>query len=78
MITQSKQHFVSIDDEAMNSIIKRIEPFLKQESSWNEHEQDIGFAVAMDFYPSEDMGEAAVRLLLGPSNQYGADDCIIH
>lgn len=78
MITRSKQSFVSIDDEAMQSLVKRMEPFLCGELSFSQEEQDIGFAVAMDFHPAEDMGRSAVRALLGNDGNTDSAVSIIH
>ena len=54
-----------IDEVAMQSMMKSIEPMLSQGSAWSQTDNDIGFAVSMDFYPSEEMGESAVYALLG-------------
>ena len=65
MITNLTHYFVSIDDVAMQSIVKQIQPVLNQASLWSEDDNGIGFAVAMDFCPEETMGQAAVLGLLG-------------
>jgi hypothetical protein len=63
MRTNQKQKFVSIDDEAMKSMIKRVEPMLQREGVWEMPDEDIGFAVAMDFHPQEQMGQLAIKTL---------------
>jgi len=65
MMTNQKHNLVSIDDVAMQSIIKQITPVLNQTSSWSQEDNGIGFGVSMDFCPREKMGEAAVLDLLG-------------
>ncbi|WP_019218259.1 hypothetical protein [Legionella tunisiensis] len=53
MITSRKQYLLSIDEVALHAITKRIEPILHQRS-WSTEENELGFAVAMDFNPTED------------------------
>lgn len=65
MIKNTKQHFVSMDEIAMQSIIKIIKPSFSQESLSIQKDHDIGFAVSMDFHPTEAMGQSAVLALLG-------------
>lgn len=60
MITSRKIHFTSIDDIAM---IRKIKPILNKEFTAPEDEH-IGFAVAMDFSPQEEMGCLAALSLL--------------
>lgn len=71
MIKNTKQHFVSMDEIAMQSIIKIIKPSFSQESLSIQKEHDIGFAVSMDFHPVEAMGQSAVLALLGKNNKDG-------
>lgn len=78
MITRSKQNFISIDDVAMQAIVQQMDPFIKQELSWSNDDQDIGFAVAMDFYPTEEMGQSAVCKLLGIPDEYITGDYNLH
>jgi hypothetical protein len=65
MITNQRHYLVSIDDIAMQSIIKQIQPVLNQTIPWSQEDTGIGFAVSMDFCPEEEMGQAAVLDLLG-------------
>ncbi|CEK10383.1 hypothetical protein [Legionella hackeliae] len=64
MQSSQKQKFTAIDDIAMNAIIKRVEPMLKQEKAWTSYDNDLGFAASMDFHPQETMGRLAVEILL--------------
>lgn len=52
-----------IDEVAMTLITETIKPIL-QDCSWTEKAEHVGFAVAVDFNPSEEIGEAAVLSLL--------------
>jgi hypothetical protein len=63
MRANQKQRFISIDDEAMKAIIKKVEPMLQRDGVWEIPEEHIGFAVAMDFHPQEEMGQLAVKTL---------------
>ena len=63
MISNRKMHFTSIDDIAMQAMINKIKPILNKELTLPE-EEHIGFAVAMDFSPQEEMGYLAVQALL--------------
>lgn len=63
MISNRKIHFTSIDDIAMQAMINRIKPILNQELTFPEDDH-IGFAVAMDFSPQEEMGHLAMQALL--------------
>jgi hypothetical protein len=62
MLVNRKLHFTSIDDMAMQAMINRIRPILNKELVLPE-EEHIGFAVAMDFCPQEEMGNAAALTL---------------
>ena len=64
MLKNQKQHFLSIDEVAMNVIIEKLRPMFSQDSL-GTHEPDIGFAVSMDFNPSEPTGQTAILSLLG-------------
>ena len=63
MISNRKIHFTSIDDIAMQAMIDKIRPILNKELTVPEDDH-IGFAVAMDFSPQEEMGHLAVQALL--------------
>lgn len=63
MLTNRKQHFTSIDDIAMRALIDKVRPILNRELALPE-EDDIGFAVAMDFRPEEEMALSAALTLL--------------
>jgi len=63
MISSRKLHFASIDDVAMQAMIKKIKPFLNGEIALPDDEH-IGFAVAMDFCPIEQAGHLAALTLL--------------
>lgn len=63
MISSRKTHFTSIDDIAMQAMINRIKPILNNELTLPEDDH-IGFAVAMDFSPQEEMGNLAAQALL--------------
>lgn len=65
----NQKHKASIDDVAMNAILSRVEPILRQEGAWSVSDEHIGFAVAMDFYPQEAMGQLAVKTLLSFSSK---------
>jgi hypothetical protein len=64
MSISRKQHFTSIDDVAMQALISKIRPILNKESALSEDDH-IGFAVAMDFHPREELGRLAALALLG-------------
>lgn len=61
---QIKKPMLSVDEVVLNSLLNQIKPMLDKNSPLAEHLQEIGFAVKMDFYPQEIMGELAVRTLL--------------
>lgn len=63
MISSRKIHFTSIDDVAMLAMINKIKPILNNELALPDDDH-IGFAVAMDFTPKEEMGRLAVLALL--------------
>ena len=71
MRTNQKQRFISIDDEAMRALIKRVEPMLQQAGVWDISDEHIGFAVAMDFHPQEQMGQLAVKTLFNLGDYIG-------
>ena len=71
MIKNQKQHFLSIDEVAMNVIIEKLRPTFSQ-NSLGTHESDIGFAVSMDFNPSESTGQNALIALLGKNFHHSA------
>lgn len=59
----NKQYLTYIDEVALLSLNKRVSSVLKENLNIQE-ESDLGFAVAMDFNPSEEFGQAAVINLL--------------
>ena len=63
MITSRKLHFTAIDDIAMQAMITKIKPLLNKQLTWVEDDH-IGFSVAMDFCPKEEMGYLAAEALL--------------
>jgi hypothetical protein len=63
MISNRKIHFTSIDDVAMQAMINKIKPILNKGLTLPDDEH-IGFAVAMDFSPKEEMGRLAALALL--------------
>jgi hypothetical protein len=70
MLTRRNQYPNAIDDVAMQMMIDKITPIINKESPLPEGEDHIGFAVAMDFCPKEEMGlQAATTLLSKFKNQ---------
>ncbi|MCP0912972.1 MULTISPECIES: hypothetical protein [Legionella] len=63
MISSRKLHFTSIDDVAMQAMINKVKAVLSKKLTLPP-EEHIGFAVAMDFYPQEEMGRFAALALL--------------
>ena len=63
MIRSSKQYFTYIDEVALLAISKKIGGVL-QEGLDIQEDQELGFAVSMDFNPSEPLGQAAASALL--------------
>lgn len=63
MISNRKIHFTLVDDIAMQTMINKIGPLLNKELRL-PIEEHIGFAVAMDFSPQEEMGYLAGLALL--------------
>ena len=63
MLSSRKLHFTSIDDMAMQALINKVKPILSRELPLPE-EDHIGFAVAMDFFPEEEMALLAALALL--------------
>lgn len=64
MLSSRKIHFTSIDDIAMQALIDKVRPILNRELTLPE-EDHIGFAVAMDFRPEEEIALLAALVLLG-------------
>ncbi|CDZ77785.1 hypothetical protein BN59_02075 [Legionella massiliensis] len=64
MLTRKNQHITSIDDVAMQLMIDRVSPIINREAPLPEGEEHLGFAVAMDFCPKEEMGRQAAAALL--------------
>ncbi|HRD69412.1 MAG TPA: hypothetical protein PK657_04650 [Legionella sp.] len=71
MITSRKMHFTSIDDIAMQALINKVRPILNRELALPE-EDHIGFAVAMDFRPEEEIALLAALSLLGKLKNTGS------
>ncbi|WP_133137516.1 hypothetical protein [Legionella rowbothamii] len=67
MLSSRKTHFTSIDDIAMQALINKIRPILNSELTLPK-EEHIGFAVAMDFCPEEEMALYAALTLLAKLN----------
>lgn len=63
MISNQKIHQTSIDDIAMEAMINKIKPILNKKYVLPE-EDYIGFSVAMDFNPKEEIGRLAALTLL--------------
>ncbi|MDP3268836.1 MAG: hypothetical protein Q8M40_07280 [Legionella sp.] len=72
MITSRKIHFTSIDDIAMQALINKVRPILTSELALPE-EDHIGFAVAMDFRPEEEIALLAALCLLGKLKNTGGN-----
>lgn len=65
MILSRKLHFTSVDDIAMQAMINRIKPILNKQLALSDvPDEPVGFAVAMDFCPQEQMGHLAALALL--------------
>lgn len=64
-------HFTSIDDIAMRALINKVRPILNRELALPE-EDHIGFAVAMDFRPEEEIALLAALSLLGKLKNTGS------
>lgn len=63
MLSSRAMHFTSIDDIAMQALIDKVRPILNSELTLPE-EEHIGFAVAMDFRPEEEMALSVALTLL--------------
>ncbi|HVT62129.1 MAG TPA: hypothetical protein VHD33_01415 [Legionellaceae bacterium] len=63
MLTNRKTHFTSLGDIAMQALIDKVRPILNRELTLPE-EDHIGFAVAMDFRPEEEIALSAALTLL--------------
>ncbi|HHF0523574.1 TPA: hypothetical protein ACTUT5_002115 [Legionella anisa] len=73
-----KQQLLSVDDAFLDSLIGKIKPILNKEPLWNDSMREIGFAVAMDFCPKEEMGETAVKTLVTGFMNHEVSDREIH
>ncbi|MGM9453975.1 hypothetical protein ACTAZI_11635 [Legionella bozemanae] len=73
-----RQHFLSVDDAFLDSLIGKIKPILNKDPLWNDSMKEIGFAVAMDFCPKEEMGKTAVHTLLSGFMSHGLCDREVH
>lgn len=66
MMHNRKYDFMSMDEVAMQAMLEQVKPMLQHsDASWSQAYPDLGFAVAMDFSPSEEMSEQAAVVLLG-------------
>jgi len=65
IITHPKQHAVHMDDIALASISRQMETYLFYRQEKNLGNSDIGFAVAIDFTPTEEQGRKAALALIG-------------
>lgn len=63
MQSKQTQKFMSIDDEAMQVMVKKVEPMLQQAGVWETLDEHLGFAVSMDFHPQERMGQLGIEAL---------------
>lgn len=63
MLLSSYQHKLVIDEIAMQAIINQVEPILMAGQS-SVSQADIGFAVAMDFTPQDELANNAAQALL--------------
>lgn len=66
MVLHHKQKITYIDEVAMQTLAAKIKPILNQ-CTWVENDGEknhLGFAVAVDFHPTEATGEAAASDLL--------------
>jgi hypothetical protein len=64
IITHPKQHAIHIDDIALTSISQQMENYLFYRQEKNLGDSGIGFAVAIDFTPAEELGQTAALTLL--------------
>lgn len=65
MIIDTKQLFTYVDEVAMSSIIKQIENYTSVSAAYKIDDANIGFAVSINFTPSESIGKMAASALLG-------------
>ena len=65
IIAHPKQHAIHMDDIALASISRQMETYLFYRQEKNLGDSDIGFAVAIDFTPTEELGRKAALALLG-------------
>lgn len=77
MLTNSKQHRTAIDEIALKLMSRRIEP-LFHFASWSNEENELGFAVAMDFFPHNETTQKAVLLLLEEREPFSPDYRALH
>ena len=64
IITHPKQHVIHMDDTALASISRQMENYLFYRQEKNLGDNDIGFAVALDFTPEEELGRTGAFTLL--------------
>lgn len=65
LIKNNKHHQTYMDEVALITISKRVEDLLKEGQDIQD-DAYLGFAVAMDFNPTEVLGQAAVTSLIAP------------
>lgn len=71
MIINPKQHLIQIDTVAMSSIFQQIKDHIDCHGQKNIDYDDIGFAVSIDFTPTENVGRNAALTLLGINKKEG-------
>lgn len=64
IITHPKQHAIHMDNIALASISQQMETYLFYRQEKNLGDSDIGFAVSIDFTPTEKIGRKAALALL--------------
>ncbi len=63
MLKNQEQYLTYMDEIALSSMIHRVSIILKK-STISEEQEQIGFAVAMDILPTEEITQSAVLTLL--------------
>ncbi len=64
IITHPKQHAIYMDDIALASIAQQMESYLFYRQEKNLENHDLGFAVAIDFTPADELGQTSALTLL--------------
>ena len=72
MLTESKLYLTQIDEVAMSSLYQQIKNDIVSHDQSNIDNNDIGFAVSIDYTPTEDIGrKAAIALLeMNQNNEF--------